>query len=120
VIGGILRSVHRYASDAMVLTMLLHLLRHFAFDRMRGFRWFSWVTGVVLLWLVYAAGVNGYMLPWDRWPVRHPGQLRVAGLAAGLRRHADPQLHPARAASAIACSRCWSSSTSACRWRPCC
>ena len=29
--------------------------------------------------------------------VRHPGQLRVAGLAARLRRHADPQLHPARA-----------------------
>jgi CDP-4-dehydro-6-deoxyglucose reductase len=64
--GGVLRSVHRYASDAMVLTMLLHLLRYFAFDRLRGFRWFSWVTGVVLLWLVYVAGINGYMLPWDR------------------------------------------------------
>jgi quinol-cytochrome oxidoreductase complex cytochrome b subunit len=34
--GGIMRSVHRYASDAMVLTMLLHMLRHFAFNRMRG------------------------------------------------------------------------------------
>lgn len=64
--GGVLRSVHRYASDAMVVTMLLHLLRHWAFDRLRGFRWFSWVTGVVLLWMVFAAGVNGYMLPWDR------------------------------------------------------
>jgi NAD(P)H-flavin reductase/quinol-cytochrome oxidoreductase complex cytochrome b subunit len=66
VIGGLLRSVHRYASDAMVLTMVLHLLRHWAFDRMRGFRWFSWITGVVLLWMVFAAGVNGYMLPWDK------------------------------------------------------
>lgn len=64
--GGIVRSVHRYASDAMVVTMLLHLLRYWAFDRLRGFRWFSWVTGVVLLWLVFAAGANGYMLPWDR------------------------------------------------------
>jgi NAD(P)H-flavin reductase/quinol-cytochrome oxidoreductase complex cytochrome b subunit len=64
--GGILRSVHRYASDAMVLTMLLHLLRHFAFDRFRGWRWFSWVTGVALIWLVYVSGINGYMLPWDR------------------------------------------------------
>jgi len=64
--GGVLRSVHRYASDAMVFTMLLHLLRHFAFDRFRGFRWFSWITGVVLIWLVYVSGVNGYMLPWDR------------------------------------------------------
>jgi len=64
--GGVLRSVHRYASDAMVLTMGIHLARHFAFDRLRGFRWFSWVTGVVLIVLVYVAGANGYMLPWDR------------------------------------------------------
>ena len=64
--GGILRSVHRYASDAFVLTMLLHMLRHYAFDRLRGFRWFSWVTGVALIWLVYVSGINGYMLPWDQ------------------------------------------------------
>jgi len=64
--GGIMRSVHRYASDALVLTMLLHMLRHFAFDRLRGFRWFSWVSGVALVWGVYVSGVNGYMLPWDQ------------------------------------------------------
>ncbi len=64
-LGGVMRSVHRYASDAMVLTMALHMARHFAFDRYRSFRWFSWVTGVILLWLVYASGINGYMLPWD-------------------------------------------------------
>lgn len=65
-VGGIMRSVHRYASDAMVLTMLLHLARHFSFDHYRGFRAFSWVSGMILLWLVYVSGVNGYMLPWDR------------------------------------------------------
>ena len=64
--GGIMRSVHRYASDAMVLTMLVHMLRHFAFDRFRGFRWFSWITGVMLIWLVYVSGINGYMLAWDK------------------------------------------------------
>jgi NAD(P)H-flavin reductase/ferredoxin len=64
--GGVMRSLHRYASDAMVLTMVLHLARHFVFDRYRGFRAFSWITGVVVLWLAMASGVNGYMLPWDR------------------------------------------------------
>ena len=64
--GGILRSVHRYATDGMILTMLLHLLRHFAYDRHRGFRWFSWLSGGVLLWLVYIAGINGFMLVWDQ------------------------------------------------------
>ncbi len=65
-LGGIVRSLHRYASDAIVLTMGLHMLRHFAFDRLRGFRWFSWLTGVMLIWLVFASGINGYMLPWDK------------------------------------------------------
>jgi CDP-4-dehydro-6-deoxyglucose reductase len=50
----------------MILTMLLHMLRHFAYDRYRGFRSFSWLTGVALLWLVYIAGVNGFMLVWDK------------------------------------------------------
>src|SRR3546814_19198602 len=54
--GGVLRSVHRYASDAMVMAMLIHLLRHFAFDRIHGFRTFSWLTGVGLIWLVYEIG----------------------------------------------------------------
>ena len=47
-LGGIMRSVHRYASDAMVLAMVLHLVRHFMFDHYRSFRWFSSVSGVVL------------------------------------------------------------------------
>ena len=50
----------------MILTMLLHMLRHFAYDRYRGFRSFSWLTGVALLWLIYIAGVNGFMLVWDK------------------------------------------------------
>ncbi len=64
-IGTLVRGLHRYASDGMVVTMLLHMLRHFSFDRYRGFRWFSWVSGVLLLWLIYVSGINGYMLPWD-------------------------------------------------------
>lgn len=65
-IGGIVRSVHRYASDGMVFTMGVHMLRHFAFDRFRSFRAFSWITGVFLIWFVYVSGINGYMLPWDK------------------------------------------------------
>ena len=63
--GGVMRSLHRYASDALIIVMLLHLLREFALDRFRGHRWFAWVTGVPLLWFVYACGVSGYWLVWD-------------------------------------------------------
>ncbi len=65
-LGGIMRSLHRYASDGMMLAAVLHMLRNFVFDRYRNFRWFSWFTGVALLWLIYIAGINGYWLVWDR------------------------------------------------------
>jgi coenzyme F420-reducing hydrogenase delta subunit/NAD-dependent dihydropyrimidine dehydrogenase PreA subunit len=64
--GGILRSLHRYTSDAMMLLAGVHLLREFAHDRLRGARWFAWVTGLLLLPLIYACGVTGYWMVWDR------------------------------------------------------
>jgi len=64
--GGVIRSLHRYASDAFVLVLLLHLLRELLHGRMRGFRWFSWVSGVPLLWLTLAAGIGGFWIVWDR------------------------------------------------------
>lgn len=64
-LGGVMRSLHRYASDAMVITAILHLLREFCRDRFNGVRWFSWVSGVFLLWLMYASGIGGYWLVWD-------------------------------------------------------
>ena len=63
--GGIMRSLHRYASDALMLAAMLHLLREYLLDRMRGARWLSWFTGVPLLWLLFAAGVTGYWVVWD-------------------------------------------------------
>lgn len=65
-LGGIMRSLHRYASDAMVLVMILHLLREYILGRYRGARWFAWVTGVILLWMIFAAGINGYWMVWDK------------------------------------------------------
>jgi CDP-4-dehydro-6-deoxyglucose reductase, E3 len=65
-LGGIMRSLHRYASDGMILAAVLHMLRNFFFDRYRNFRWFSWFTGIVVLWLIYMAGINGYWLVWDK------------------------------------------------------
>lgn len=64
--GGVMRSLHRYASDGIVLTMLLHMLRNFVSGRFHSYRWFSWVIGVLLIWLVYACGINGYWLVWDK------------------------------------------------------
>lgn len=64
--AGVMRSLHRYASDGLVVVMLLHIAREFSLDRYRGVRWFSWITGVPILVLIFAAGITGYWLVWDR------------------------------------------------------
>jgi ferredoxin/coenzyme F420-reducing hydrogenase delta subunit len=64
-LGGIMRSLHRYASDAAVITMILHMSREFLRGRYRGVRWYSWFTGVPLLWLVFIFGISGYWMVWD-------------------------------------------------------
>ena len=63
--GGVMRSLHRYASDAAVVTILLHMLREFGLGRFHGFRWWPWVTGVPTLWFVITVGITGYWLVWD-------------------------------------------------------
>jgi ferredoxin len=64
--GGVMRSLHRYGSDAFAAVALLHLARELLAGHFRGFRWFSWVTGGVLLWFIYGSGIVGYWLVWDR------------------------------------------------------
>ncbi len=64
--GGIMRSLHRYASDGMAITVTLHLIREFSLGRFRGARWFSWFSGVPLLWLLFASAIGGYWLVWDQ------------------------------------------------------
>ena len=64
--GGVMRSLHRYASDALVVMMVLHLVREFVMDRMHGPRWFAWIVGVPIIWLVFAAGISGYWVVWDK------------------------------------------------------
>ena len=64
--AGVMRSLHRYASDLMVVMVVVHLLREFANDHYRGTRWFSWLTGVPIIWLLYTSGITGYWLVWDK------------------------------------------------------
>jgi ferredoxin len=59
---GIVRSLHRYASFALIALALLHLAAEWIKGRYRDFRWFSWVTGIVPLPLAVACGMVGYWL----------------------------------------------------------
>ena len=65
-LGGLLRSLHRYAADALVIVMALHLLREWLHGHYRGVRRFSWLTGVPPVALVFASAIGGFWLHWDR------------------------------------------------------
>ncbi|MEP7281502.1 MAG: hydrogenase iron-sulfur subunit [Rubrivivax sp.] len=65
-LGGVLRSLHRYAADAFVVVMLAHLLREWLHGRYTGFRRFSWWTGVPLLVFGFISAIGGFWLNWDQ------------------------------------------------------
>ncbi len=64
--GGWLRSLHRYAADAFVLVMIAHMVREWLYGRYRGFRRFSWLTGVPLIVFVFVCAIGGFWLNWDQ------------------------------------------------------
>ncbi len=64
-LGNIMRGLHRYSSDALILTTLAHMVHVIITDRFRMFRWVAWVTGVATLLIFLAIGISGYILVWD-------------------------------------------------------
>lgn len=64
-LGGIVRSVHRYASDLAMLFILLHALRTWLGRKFAGPRWLAWTSGIALTALVWFIGWTGYWLVWD-------------------------------------------------------
>jgi coenzyme F420-reducing hydrogenase delta subunit/Pyruvate/2-oxoacid:ferredoxin oxidoreductase delta subunit len=64
-IGNWVRGLHRYASDAAVIATLAHAFRMYAQGRSWGPRALAWMTGVLLLLVVFICGWTGYVMVWD-------------------------------------------------------
>lgn len=78
-LGTALRGLHRYAADAFVLVMGLHIVREWLLGRYRHWRRMIWWTGVPLVGLVFVSAVGGFWLNWDRL-----GQYSVVATAEWL------------------------------------
>lgn len=63
--GSWIRTVHRSASDLMVVSVLFHLLRMIVQGKAWGPRTLAWVTGVGLAFLMFISGWTGYVMVWD-------------------------------------------------------
>ena len=65
-VAHVIRAIHRYASGAAMIVSILHGIRLLFMDRFRGPRWLAWVTGVVMVVVLWVDGVTGYWLIWDQ------------------------------------------------------
>jgi cytochrome b-561 len=64
--GRLLRNIHRWATNVMIVSVVLHLMRVFYTASYKAPREFNWLVGTGLFVVVLALSFTGYCLPWDQ------------------------------------------------------
>lgn len=65
-LGQLMRALHRFGAEVMVVVVALHMLRTFITGSYKHPRQFTWFTGMILLVLTLVLSFSGYLLPWDQ------------------------------------------------------
>ncbi len=63
--GWLIRNVHSWSANLLMAAALAHLFSVFFLKAYRKPRELTWVTGVLLLFVLFAFGFSGYLLPWN-------------------------------------------------------
>lgn len=84
--GWLVRSIHSWSANLMILTMFIHLFSALLLHAYRRPRELTWLSGAGLLGLSLAFGFTGYLLPWNelaffatRVGTEIPGVIPVIG-----------------------------------------
>ena len=80
--GRLIRGLHHWGSSLMVVVVGLHMIQVALWGAYKKPREATWILGVLLLLLVLAFGLTGYLLPWDNrayWAT--VVTIQIAGLA---------------------------------------
>lgn len=64
--GRIVRALHFFGASFIVVAAVIHMLRVVLLGSYKRPREVTWVTGVVLLLVILAFALSGYLLPWDQ------------------------------------------------------
>jgi ubiquinol-cytochrome c reductase cytochrome b subunit len=64
--GWLLRGVHHFMAQTMVVLLVLHLMQVVIDGAYRAPREFNFWLGLILMKLVLALALTGYLLPWDQ------------------------------------------------------
>jgi len=63
--GWLVRSIHSWAANLMIFTAFAHMFSVLFLRAYRKPRELTWVSGMILLFLVMGFGFSGYLLPWN-------------------------------------------------------
>jgi ubiquinol-cytochrome c reductase cytochrome b subunit len=64
--GSFLRGLHHWGASVVVVAAVLHMLRVIVFGSYKKPRELNWIVGILLLLIILAFGLTGYLLPWDQ------------------------------------------------------
>jgi len=63
--GWLVRNVHSWSANLLILAVFAHLFSVFFLKAYRKPRELTWITGVLLLFVMLGFGFSGYLLPWN-------------------------------------------------------
>jgi ubiquinol-cytochrome c reductase cytochrome b subunit len=63
--GRMIRGLHHWGASMMIVVVVLHMIQVFVYGAYKKPREATWMVGTILLLLVLAYGLTGYLLPWD-------------------------------------------------------
>jgi len=79
--GDVIKGVHYYSWNIMLIVMGLHLVRAFIVGAYKSPRQLGWISGVLIMLLLPALIITGDLLPWDQngfWTT----QVRISIIAS--------------------------------------
>ena len=65
-LGWLIRGIHFWAANLLIIMVLLHMARVYWTGSYRAPRELNWMVGVIMLLLILAFSLTGYLLPWDQ------------------------------------------------------
>ena len=63
--GWLIRSIHSWTANLFILTAMIHMFSVFFEKAYRKPREITWVTGMLMFFLMLGFGFSGYLLPWN-------------------------------------------------------
>src|SRR5260370_207671 len=84
--GKLIRGLHHWGASMMLIIVVLHMTQVFLYGAYKKPREATWMLGVVLLLMVLAFGLTGYLLPWDNrayWGTVVTAQIAAQAPVAG-------------------------------------